>query len=175
MTSEPPEIKLEKSRIDGLVDIVGMGLLTYLLAAGHLTGTYERGAALGGILTIAGVATGLRAAGKGGSAILLTLGCAKHAVAGLAAYAVRHGHWFVLALTLTGCATFDEARAKVVDARQATNEMGAQLNAVGAALHAVCGPVPDPTTDCGEAFAAFNRVAQAYSVAQDAIDAAGAL
>lgn len=182
--SDPPALRIERGRLEALVDFAALGVLTYLLASGALTGDIERGAALGGILAIGGVASGLKMRGAGGSAALAI--CVSLATFRGLGLMVLLGSL----LAMTGCATLDEARAHIVDARGALNGVGEGLQATGkgvaaatsAAVTLCAMPALAPTQECrdvidglGEAASALNACIPLYESAQDAIEVAGAL
>ena len=182
--AESQAVKLERNRLEALIDWVALVALTYLLADDKLHGDYERGAAIIGILAIAGVSGALKALGKGGSPVMLIAGVVAKAPAAL----LGLGRWHTaIAFSLwvaTGCAG-ESSSQRIADARNALNGAGAALQQLGGELGrsarataTLCEmPAITDTAECHEAVGgaldaatAYNAVVAQYGAAQDAID-----
>jgi hypothetical protein len=155
------------------VDILCACILGVLLYCKALEGPWERGAALMGILAIAGVAGVLRSQGKVGGLVMFGVhGLQKPAAVMFAAFA-KHGSsiFAALAFMLTGCAGMDLPSPET--ARIAANKSAQAMNRLGPVLAAACATEPPPW--CADAIEAFNDVGASHKLLQDWIDAYGVI
>ena len=167
-SSDHPQVKLEHHMLEALTDWFVAGILGWLLYSGTLTGDLERGAALAGLLAIAGVSGVLKSLGKGGSAVVWMAQPVAKPVMMLLGLVGRHGAPFLaLAVLLGGCVGMD--LPEPATARAALNAQARAMNELGAGLAAVCsGPLPPKA--CPDMLAAFNDTAAAHKLAQDFVD-----
>ncbi len=169
MTSDAPQVKLEHNRLAALTDWFVAALLFALLYTDALHGDIERGAALTGLLAIAGVAGFLRSKGQSGAGAALFI--AKPLVNLLGAGIVGGTRWVMVFIVIAfgiGCAGVDK---QIDTARDATKAVGLALQDGRPRMQAYCVDPKVPPPECDWLLPLFSDVLAGYTVINDSLGA----